>query len=87
MLVPTANLLDTTKLNPKNELISPEARALTVLKSLEVTSVVPNKSVICLGPTTMCLGSEGSTSAKSKISFACLSLAIVNLPVPASAMI
>ena len=82
MLVPTANLLDTTKLNHKNELISPEARALTVLKSLEVTSVVPNKSVICLGPTTTYLGSEGSTSAKSKICFAVLNLAIVNLPVP-----
>ena len=71
------SLLDTIKLNPKNELTSPEANAFTVLKSLEVTSVVPNKSVICLGPTTMYLGSEGSTSAKSKICFAVLNFAIV----------
>ena len=29
--VDSANLLDTTKLNPKKELTSPEARALTTL--------------------------------------------------------
>jgi hypothetical protein len=43
------SLLDTIKLKPRNELTSPFAKALTVLKSLDVTSVVPNKSVICFG--------------------------------------
>ena len=66
------NLFDTIKLKPKNELISPLANALTVLKSELVTSVVPNRSVICLGPTIMCLAIEGSTLAKSNFSFAVL---------------
>ena len=47
------SLFDTIKLKPKNELISPFANALTVLKSELVTSVVPNRSVICLGETTI----------------------------------
>jgi hypothetical protein len=71
------SLFDTMKLKPRNWLISPFANALTVLKSDEVTSVVPNKSVICFGPTMMCLGIDGSTLFKSRVCFAVLNLAIV----------
>jgi hypothetical protein len=79
-----SSLLDTIKLKPKNELTSPFAKAFTELKSLDVTSVVPKRSVICRGPTAMNLEILGSTDALSKISFAVLSLAIVNPPVLAS---
>ena len=41
-----------------------------MLKSEDVTSVVPNKSVICFGPTTIVLGIDGSTELLSKISLA-----------------
>ena len=41
------SLFEVMKLKPKNELISPFAKALTVLKSEDVTWVVPNKSEIC----------------------------------------
>ena len=78
------SLFDTIKLKPKNELISPFANALTVLKSELVTSVVPNRSLICLGDTIMNLGIEGSTLAKSNFSFAVLNLAIVKPSVPDS---
>ncbi len=78
------NLFDTIKLKPKNELISPFANALTVLKSELVTSVVPNRSVICLGDTTINLAIDGSTLAKSNFSFAVLNFAIVKPSVPLS---
>ena len=71
------SLFDTIKLKPRNELISPFANALTVLKSELVTSVVPKRSVICFGDTIMCLGIDGSTLPKSRVSFALLNLAIV----------
>ena len=87
LLVAIASLLETQKSKPRNVLTSPAANAFTVLKSLEVTSVVPNRSEICFGDTTMYLFSEGSTSARSMISFACLNLAIVKPAVPASVMI
>ena len=79
-----ASLLDTIKLKPRNELTSPFAKAFTELKSLEVTSVVPNKSVICLGPTAMYLVIDGSTDAASRSSFALLNFAIVKPAVPLS---
>ena len=78
------SLFDTIKLKPKNELISPLANALTVLKSELVTSVVPNRSVICLGHTIICLAIDGSTLAKSNFSFAVLNFAIVKPSVPDS---
>ena len=78
------SLLETIKLKPKNELTSPFAKLFTVLKSLDVTSVVPNKSVICFGDTAMYLGILGSTEEASKISFADLSFAIVKPSVPPS---
>ena len=53
-------------------MISPLANALTVLKSELVTSVVPNRSVICLGETTINLAIDGSTLAKSNFSFVVL---------------
>ena len=71
------SLFDTMKLKPRNELISPFASAFTVLKSELVTSVVPRRSVICLGPTMMYLGIDGSTLFKSRVCFAVLNLAIV----------
>ena len=71
------SLFDTMKLKPRNELISPFANAVTVLKSELVTSVVPSKSVICLGPTMINLGIDGSTLFKSSVCFAVLNLAIV----------
>ena len=55
-----------------------------MLKSELVTSVVPNKSVICLGPTTIVLGRLGSTDALSRVSLAVLNFAIVNPAVPLS---
>jgi hypothetical protein len=79
------SLFDTVKLKPRNEFTSPFANAFTVLKSDEVTSVVPKRFVICSGPTTMCLGIEGSTLAKSKVCFAVLNFAIVK-PVPPAAI-
>ena len=71
------SLFDTMKLKPRNEFTSPLANALTVLKSELVTSVVPKRSVICLGHTMMCLGIEGSTSPRSRVCLAVLNLAIV----------
>ncbi len=73
-------------MKPRNELTSPFAKALTLLKSLDVTSVVPNRSVICFGDTAMYLAIDGSTEAASKISFADLNLAIVKPAVPLSVM-
>ena len=70
------SLFDTMKLKPRNEFTSPLANALTVLKSELVTSVVPNRSVICFGDTMMCLGIEGSTLPKSRVCFAVLNFAI-----------
>ena len=78
------SLLLTIKLKPRNELISPLANAFTELKSELVTSVVPKRSVICLGDTTICLGIDGSTLAKSNFSFAVLNFAIVRPSVPLS---
>ena len=57
-----------------------------MLKSELVTSVVPNRSVICLGPTIICLAIDGSTLAKSNFSFAVLNFAIVKPSVPDSAI-
>ncbi len=71
-------------MKPRNELTSPFAKALTELKSLDVTSVVPNRSVICFGETAIYLEILGSTEAASKISLADLNLAIVKPSVPLS---
>ena len=78
------SLLLTIKLKPRNELISPLANAFTELKSELVTSVVPNRSVICLGDTTINLAIDGSTLAKSNFSFAVLNFAIVKPSEPDS---
>lgn len=55
LLEAIASLLVTQKSKPKKVLTSPDANAFTVLKSLEVTSVVPNRSEICFGDTMMYL--------------------------------
>ena len=49
-----------------------------------VTDVVPNRSSICRGDTTMYLLIDGSTELRSKVLFAVLNFAIVNPSVPLS---
>ena len=68
---------------PRTIVVSPK-QITDLLGTTEVTSVVPNKSVICLGPTTIVLGSDGSTDAASRVSLAVLNFAIVNPAVPLS---
>ena len=58
-------------------LISPWTRALTVLKSEDVTFVSPNNASICSGPTAIYRGIEGSTDAKSSVFLAVLNFATV----------
>ena len=55
-----------------------ELELFTVLKSLDFTSVVANRSWICFGPQTKYLFKDGSTSPLSKKYLVSNNLAIVN---------